>query len=227
MPTAYLGRQARFGAPYGSTLRPQLSGSLATDAMFEVPGSRWAAVSDDTERDGVMLITESKYGFGCLDGLLHVSLLRSCKVTPPNRGGGNYAIQSTGPDLADIGRHTIRLALGRFSAGLPREENPAALADALYTPAIPYTGRPRDAGLLSVEGGPSLVPAWAKPLGPEMHGGPTRWVLRLHETLGRRGTARLLFDLGVTATPVDLKGAIRSASRPVRRSTCRSSRTRC
>ena len=206
VPTRYHGKNARFGAPYGSALRPQLSGPLATDAMFEVPGSRWAAVADDTERDGAMLITEAKYGFGCLDGLLHLSLLRSCKVTPSNRGGGHYSIEAGGLDLADLGKHTIRLCLGRYSADLPREENPAALADALYTPAIPYTGRPRDAGLLAIDGGESLVPAWAKPLDTGARGAPTRWVLRLHETLGRRGTARLLFDVGMSATPVNLRG---------------------
>jgi alpha-mannosidase len=40
-------------------------------------------------------------------------------------------------------------------------------------------------GLHSVEGAPSLVPAWADPLNHQT------WVLRLHETLGRRGIAQL------------------------------------
>jgi hypothetical protein len=49
--------------------------------MFGVPGSRWAVVADDSERDGLMLIKESRYEFGCINGMLHVSLVRSPKVT--------------------------------------------------------------------------------------------------------------------------------------------------
>ena len=43
----------------------------------------------------------------------------------------------------------------------------------------------------------SAVPAWAEPV----EGG---WVLRLHETLGRRGQARLGVAAGVKGVPADL-----------------------
>ena len=62
--TGYAGRSARYGGPFGSVLRPQSPGPLSHDAAFEVPGSRWAAVADDTESEGLLVVTEAKYGFG-------------------------------------------------------------------------------------------------------------------------------------------------------------------
>ena len=200
VPTRYRGVHARFGAPFGSQLRPQLPGSLTADAMFEVPGSRWAAVADDTERDGLMLITQDKYGFGAHDGLLHVSLVRSCLVTEANGGvGGNHDAGASTTDMADLGHHRVALALGRYDAHGPRGDNPAVLADTLFTPPIAYRGTPCAAGLLAIEDGASLVPAWAQPLDRDT------WVLRLHETLGQRGTARLQLAPSYTAVPTDLR----------------------
>ena len=80
-PTRYAGQNARYGAPFGSALRPQFGNTIGDDARFEVPASRWACIADETESDGLMVITEAKYGFGCRDGLLHLSLVRSAYVT--------------------------------------------------------------------------------------------------------------------------------------------------
>ena len=76
-PTAYTGRQARFGAPFGSVLRGQLAGQPRDEAMFEGAGSRWAIVSDDGETEGLGVITEAKYGFSCRDGTL-----AACRTFP-------------------------------------------------------------------------------------------------------------------------------------------------
>jgi alpha-mannosidase len=189
--TEYLGRRARFGAPYGSAPRPQLSSTLANDAMFEVPGSRWAAVSDDGEVDGLMLVTESKYGFGACDGTLHLSLLRNASHTNHDHGPQRWT---------DPGQHTIRLAVGRFSADSPRECQPASLADTLFTAPIAYSGDAIAGPIDDVLHAPTLIPAWAK---PESDGSA---VLRLHETLGRRGVARLALRSGVRAERIDLRG---------------------
>lgn len=183
-PTRYKGRQARFGSAFNSTLRDQLPGPIQNDAVFEAPGSRWVTVSDDTEKEGMMMVTEAKYGFGVHDGLLHVSLLRSAKITelvtgPPRRGREEV------PEFSDIGRHRIRLAVGRFSTDAPMVEQPAALADSLYTQPVRYTGKPVSAGLRNADTHSGLVPNWAKPLTGKC------WVLRMHETLGRRGTCTL------------------------------------
>ncbi|MEM6561793.1 MAG: glycoside hydrolase family 38 C-terminal domain-containing protein, partial [Planctomycetota bacterium] len=198
--TAYAGVNARFGAPFGSTLRAQQPGDVRDDALFEVPASRWATVADDGEREGLMLLTESKYGFGCHGGLMHISLLRSALVT-------DAELDRTIRDLpegksgwfSDIGKHTIRLALGRFDAEAPRAETPAGLCGTFFAEPIQYHGKPVTAGLLGIDGGASLVPVWARPT----DGG---FVLRLNETLGRRGTAKLRLADGLAAEFVDLKG---------------------
>lgn len=201
-PTRYRGREARYGGPFGSVKRPQWPGPLANEAMFENPASRWVCVADDTERDGLMMITESKYGVGCRAGRVHLSLARSARVTPANASATTTSLGGDPADgtFADLGDRHIRLAVGRFDAGAPRDQQPAALADFLFTPAVRYRGTPVSAGLGAIEGPASLVPAWAMP----EPGGD--WVLRLHETLGERGPVRLRLAEGRTARAIDLRG---------------------
>ena len=194
----YHGRKARYGAPFGSVLRGQWSGYAREEAQWEVVGSRWMAVCDDAQSDGLAIITEAKYGFTTRDGTVGVSLLRSALVTEAN---DHPKIRPT-PDRpvhSDLGRQTIDLALARYSPELPVSDQPAALADTLFTPCVPYAGEPVSAGFERIEGVSSAVPAWAEPV----EGG---WVLRLHETLGRRGNARIGIAGGVKGTPVDLLG---------------------
>jgi alpha-mannosidase len=194
--TEYRGREARYGAPFGSVLRGQWPGYAREEAQSEVPGSRWAVVSDDAQSEGLAIITEAKYGFTTRDGTVGVSLLRSALVT---EAGDHPAIRATAgrPVHSDLGRHTIELALSRYAPDLPVHEQPAALADTLFTPCVPYAGETVSAGFERVEGVSSVVPAWAEPV----EGG---WVLRLHETLGRRGTTHIVAAPGVNVTPVDL-----------------------
>jgi alpha-mannosidase len=198
-PTRYRGRQARFGAPFGSVLRGQQAGQPQDEAQWEVPGSRWAAVCDDGESAGLAVMTEAKYGWSCQEGQLELSLVRSVYVTADDDYPGLRA--PTEGRLTDLGRHRVRLALGVYDASGPRSVNPALLADTLFTPPIPYRGAAMGAGLLGLEGGESLVPCWAKPAGPGA------WILRLHETLGRRGEARLLLQGGWRAQWTDLSEA--------------------
>ncbi len=194
----YRGREARYGAPFGSVLRGQWSGYAREEAQWEVPGSRWMAVCDDAQSDGLAIISEAKYGFTTRDGTVGVSLLRSALVTEAN---DHPKIRPT-PDRpvhSDLGHHTIDLALTRYASDLPVHEQPAALADVLFTPCVPYAGEMVSAGFERVEGVSSVVPAWAEPV----EGG---WVLRLHETLGRRGALNVGLSSGVKGTPVDLLG---------------------
>jgi len=200
--TNYSGSNARFGAPFGSTLRPQKQGPLANDAMFESPGSRWAAVSDDTEAEGLMLVTEAKYGFGCSNGLLHLSLIRSPLHTGHRGEEGGNASANTGQECSDLGKHTIHFAVGLYSAQSPREYLPAMLADTLYAPAIHTKAVPTNTGMLRLEGGDSLIPAWCKPQPSDSS--ESSYILRLHETLGRRGTAKLHLSHGFKSKAVDL-----------------------
>ncbi|MEM7809554.1 MAG: glycoside hydrolase family 38 C-terminal domain-containing protein, partial [Planctomycetota bacterium] len=202
-PTEYRVADVLYGAPYGSTSRSQTGNTIADDAAFEVPASRWAAIGDTQGGDGLMLVTEASYGMGARDGLLHVSLVRSAMITRADEDVQLRDFDAYGQDghqaFSDIGRHRVRLAVGRFDPASERHEQPAQLADLLFTPVLRTNGTPANAGLLGIDGVPSVTAAWAKPE-------PDGWTLRLHETLGRRGTLTLRLADGVTATRTDLRG---------------------
>lgn len=197
-PTAYRGRDARYGTPYGSILRSQQPARPQDEAAYEVPASRWAVIQDDAG-EGLAIISESTYGFGAENGLFHVSLVHSPRYTG---GGDDAAMRDLTPthEFTDLGAHTLELALGLHHPTAPRHEQPAALADLLFTPTLAATGPALDCGLLALEGGESLVPAWAQPEGNHM------WTLRLHETLGRRGFTRIHLAPGLIAEATDLLG---------------------
>ena len=204
-PTAYRGREVRCGTPFGSVLRPQLATTREAEAMWEWPMSRWATVSADGERAGLFVVTEAKYGLSCRDGDLAVTLLRTPRHVGFEEHGKAYpAHLSRLPKPAtlhtDLGRHTIRLALGFFDLAAPRAEQPAALAESLFIPPLAYRGAPRASAFGGLTGGETLIPHWAQPQGRD------RWVLRLHEVSGQRGTAKLRLAPGWSARKVDLLG---------------------
>ncbi|MCK4515432.1 MAG: alpha-mannosidase [Spirochaetaceae bacterium] len=180
--TAYTGRDAIYGEPFGSVRRRQVPGLPADDAKWEVPGQRWAAVVNDTLSDGLALITEAKYGFSSRDGELRLSLLKAPVDPDPT---------------ADRGRQTIRFALGAFRKHTTGESlsTPAA-AEALFADSM-LVPQPPDSFLdgspswirLGFEHLGSLVPSWTKPA--EDGNGV---VVRLHECMGERDEALLLIN---------------------------------
>jgi len=187
--THYLGRDARYGSPFNSILRPQLPGPTHAEAMFENAGSRWASVLDDARGEGLFVVTRDKFAFSCREGTLSLSLVRSPQVTGEDPGHAKVVVKSLrdGPErepFTDQGEHRITYALGRSRYDQVREEHPAALADLLYTPLL--SGTPIQGPFLGLEGGESLIPAWIQPL----ENG--EFVVRLHEVEGKSGTARLL-----------------------------------
>jgi len=156
------------------------------------------------------VITEAKYGFSCREGELGVSLLRSPAVTgsDPNHERLFPASLRRGSErgkYSDQGRHVIRLALCFQSPQTPRAELAATLADTLFTPPIAYAGVAVSAGFLGLEGPESVVPCWAK---PAVDG--KGWILRLHETMGRRGKIRLQLAKGLQAFKTDLSESEKS-----------------
>lgn len=172
--TGYQGQMTRYGAPFGSTLRPQLPGYANDDSQWEVPGSRWAAVSNETEAHGLAVITEAKYGFSCRDGNLGLSLLRAPKHPDPN---------------ADRGTHRIRFAIGRHAAcTCDGRMSTAAAAEAFYTPMVVFNAAAADIPPPPFELGElgTLVPSWVMPA--EQGAG---WILRAHETAGQGGSVLL------------------------------------
>ena len=108
--------------------------------------------------------------------------------------------RNPGAPYSDIGAHRIALAFGRYCADAPRDEQATALADLLYTaPRTCAASASMESGFLGLDGGETLQPTWAQPLSPG------RWVLRLNETLGRRGQVRVRLAEGWRATQVDLR----------------------
>ena len=203
-PTGFRGRHARFGAPFGSVLRVQQPGEPQAEAQWEVPGSRWAAVARDGERDGLALVTESKYGFSARDGELTVSLLRGARITgcDDHRYAAPPGLSRHQPDspFSDQGRHVIPMVLAAYAAAGPQELHPAALADAVFTAPLIYRGAPVSSGLKAIGGAPTLLPAWAQPLSGDA------WLLRLHEVAGEQGSFRLALEPGWQAHACTLDG---------------------
>jgi len=197
LPTAWRGTHARFGLPFGAIARPQLPGIEKDEAAWEVPGSRWAAVGDDAGH-GVALCSEAKFGFSCRDGDLGLSLLRS----------------STNPDPeADQGAHRLRFAIGRHRAhddGVLLAT--AAMADALFVPAVVARGGKAVAAPATWRDTGSLVPSWALPSATAKG-----FVLRAHETNGESGTA--VIELAHPAKAVELVDLLEAKIGSVRKLT--------
>ncbi len=85
---------ATYAIPYGTIGRSGTPRTQAERAKYEVPGQRWADVSDSAF--GVTVVTDSKYGWDYHGNVLRLSLLRS-PVWPDS--------------LADRGHHAFRFAI--------------------------------------------------------------------------------------------------------------------
>ena len=204
MPTGYLATNARCGAPYGSVLRAQVVNGPVSEAMWEVPFSRWLAVFDEGENEGLFAVTESKYGATVRDGAIGISLVRS----PKNVGYDGMSI-AWPPHLSrlegteehtDLGRHDIRMAFGCYHGNLLRGQHPASLADTLFTDPVPYKGKQYPPAIEALEGGETLIPAWAMPLDS------ASWLLRFHEVGGRRGLTTIRTAPGWRSTLCSVTG---------------------
>jgi len=200
--TAHLARFARYGCPFGSVQRQQVGGHITDEAKWEVYGSRWAALTDEAGSRGLTILTEAKYGFGTRDGDFSVSLLRASKDPDTN---------------ADRGRHHIRFAVGAWQTTTDTTDgslSTAAAAEALFAPVVLARTSQPPASLFSWSDLGTLLPSWVLPA--EDSDG---YILRLHETVGGRGTATLrlasparsvrLVDLLERPLPADQRAACR------------------
>ena len=168
VPTRWRGRMARFGCPFGAIDRPQQPGDERAEAMWEVPGSRWAAVLDDAGA-GLAVLTEASYGFSARDGVLGLSLLRAAVDPDPT---------------ADRGAQVIHWALGtHVSRATAAQPTTAAAADTLFAPVLPCRAALSAPPIHVLDAG-TLAPSWLQPL-------PGACVLRLHEVGGAHGSARI------------------------------------
>lgn len=85
---------ATYAIPYGTIGRSGAPRTQAERAKYEVPGQRWADVSDSAM--GVSIVTDSKYGWDYHGNVLRLSLLRS-PVWPDS--------------IADRGHHSFRFTV--------------------------------------------------------------------------------------------------------------------
>lgn len=80
--------KATFEIPYGSVERPTTRRTPAEQAKFEVPGLRWADLSDAGH--GFSLLNDCKYGYDAKGNVLRLSLLRSPEWPDPHADEGRH-----------------------------------------------------------------------------------------------------------------------------------------
>lgn len=157
---------ATYETPFGYAERPTHFSTSFDRARFEVPGHRFADLSE--HGFGAAVLTDSKYGYSCYGSELRVSLLRAPKS----------------PDAeADMGRHEFAYALLPHTGGW-REAG--VLREAIcFNAPFRWTHDAPTASFASVED-PNVVLDTVKRAERS-----DALVLRLYEAHGGRGVARV------------------------------------
>jgi alpha-mannosidase len=156
---------ATYETAFGYAERPTHFSTSFARARYEVPGHRFADLSE--HGFGAALLTDSKYGYSCLGGELRISLLRAPKSPDPN---------------ADMGRHAFAYALVPHAGGW-REGG--VLAEAICFNA-PIRWTTEIGSSFAAVDDPNLVLETVK-----LAEQSDDLVLRLYEAHGGRGTARV------------------------------------
>jgi alpha-mannosidase len=174
-PIAARAMEATYETIHGAVRRPTHANTDADLAQYEVPGHRWADLSEPGF--GVSLLTNSRYGFSTYRDKMALSLVR-----------GPLSPDAT----ADIGEHHLAYALYPH-AGDWRDADTTAVATAFNRPMPWTTGAPKPVlqTSLAASSAANVVIDTIKPA--EDGDG---WVIRLYESAGGRCEARLAF--GVT-----------------------------
>src|SRR5829696_457253 len=171
-PLAVRSPRATYEMQFGVAERPTHANTQADAAQFEVPAHRFGDLSE--HGFGVALLTPDTHGMSCHDATLRISLLRA----------------PTDPDPeADQGEHEIAYALLPHRGGW-QEAGVVAEARAFAEPLIWIPGRPAGSGAFLEVDDPALVLDTIKRAEDD-----DRLILRLHETHGARGTARIRTSL--------------------------------
>ena len=85
-------RNATYEMPFGYAERPTHWSTSWDRARYEVPGHRWADLSE--HGFGVALLNDCKYGWSCFGNELRLSLLRAPRRPDP---GGRHAAATSSP----------------------------------------------------------------------------------------------------------------------------------
>jgi alpha-mannosidase len=169
-PLAVHATEATYEVAFGAVRRPTHASTRADLARYEVPGHRWADLSE--HGFGVALLTDSTYGYSARDGVLRLSLLRAPSAPDPAADRGRhvfaYAVLPHAGSWEDggvVGEAAAFNAPLRWGTGLPA----GAWAEVLDAPGLVLdtVKRAEDSGAL---------------------------VLRLYEAHGGRGSARVRVD---------------------------------
>jgi alpha-mannosidase len=167
--------RATYEMPFGHAERPTHYSTPADLARYEVPGHRWADLSEHGY--GVALLNDAKYGHSAFGNTLRLSLLRS----------------PTSPDPeADQGEHRFAYALMPHHCGW-REAGVVAEARRFNQPLLWAHGSAEPRSFAALDD-PNLVVDTIK----RAEDGDAL-VVRLYEAHGARGTARLRLGLPVSA----------------------------
>jgi alpha-mannosidase len=170
-PLAVHAHTATYQIQFGAIERPTHFSTSHDLARFEVPGHRFADLSE--HGFGVALLTDATYGYSCLGSELCLSLLRAPKWPDPE---------------ADIGRHEFVYALMPHAGGW-QTAGVVAEAARLGSPIRWAAVAPGASAYASVED-PNLVLDTIK-----LAEDSDALVLRLYEAHGARGRATVRLGL--------------------------------
>ncbi|HEY2789533.1 MAG TPA: glycoside hydrolase family 38 C-terminal domain-containing protein, partial [Gaiellales bacterium] len=162
---------ATYQMQFGHTERPTHYTTSHDEARYEVPGHRFADLSE--HGFGVALLTDCKYGYSTYENRMRISLLRSPTYPDPE---------------ADMGGHRFAYAVMPHAGGW-REAGVVAEAARFETPMRWTHGNLPPGSWFAVDD-PNLVLDTVKRA--EDHGA---FVLRLYEAHGARGRARVRVGL--------------------------------
>jgi alpha-mannosidase len=190
-PLAVRSPAATYETAFGYAERPTHYSTSFDAARYEVPGHRWADLSE--HGFGVCVLTDCKYGYSCFGSELRISLLRS----------------PTSPDPeADQGAHELAYAVVPHPGGW-REAGIVA-EGALFNAPLRWSAcvsETQSRSLASVDD-PNVVLDTIKPAEDS-----DAVVLRLYEAHGARGTARV--ELGFDFSSAVLANALEEEREPL------------
>jgi alpha-mannosidase len=171
-PLAVHAKSATYETMFGVAERPTHTNTDGDLAKYEVPGQRWADLSEPGF--GVSLLSDTRHGYSCLGNQLTLSLVRG--PLWPDRG-------------ADVGIHRFRYALYPHVSDW-REANTVAEAACFARPLLWMSGTPNAIlqRSLVTSSATNVVLDTIKPA-EDGEG----WVVRLYESTGRRRSTTLSF----------------------------------
>jgi alpha-mannosidase len=183
--------RASYETPFGHAERPTHFSTAADLARYEVPGHRWADLSE--HGFGVALLNDCKYGHSAYGNTLRLTLLRAPTHPDPE---------------ADQGMHRFAYALLPHAGGW-REGGVVAEARRFGSPLVwaPGTALP-GRSLASVDGGDLVLDTI------KLAENSGALVLRLYEAHGARGVAGV--RLGVPFTGAWLANLLEDRGEPAR-----------